>query len=185
MMKSIIDITITLILLFLLWPILVLVSIWIKFDSNGPVIFKQERIGLNGESFYIYKFRTMVVDAQSLGGYSTQRGDVRITRAGRLLRKTSLDEVPQLLNVLKGEMSCVGPRPNVPQQKERYTEMQWKKRTQVKPGITGLAQATNRSEGTAEERIRLDLEYVDKISVLQDLKIILMTIKQLIFKGSF
>lgn len=184
-MKRIIDVTISLLLLFLLWPVLILMSIWVKLDSGGPVIFKQERVGMNGVHFYIYKFRTMVVDAQSLGGYSTQRGDVRITRAGRLLRKTSLDEVPQLLNVLKGEMSCVGPRPDVPQQKERYTESQWQKRCQVKPGITGLAQATNRSEGTAEERIRLDLEYVDKVSILMDFKIMLMTIKQLIFKGSF
>ena len=184
-MKRIMDLTISLLLLFLLWPILILISIWIKFDSKGPVVFKQKRVGLNGLPFHIYKFRTMAVDAELIGGYSTKRGDVRITRAGRFLRKTSLDEIPQLLNVLKGEMSCVGPRPDVPMQKTKYTDMEWNKRCQVKPGITGLAQATNRSEGTASERIQLDLEYVDKKSIVLDLKIMIMTIGQLFGTRSY
>lgn len=164
-------------------PFLALVALWIKLDSKGPVIFKQERVGRYGQVFAIYKYRSMVVDAATIGPYYTSHGDSRITCVGRIIRKTSIDELPQLLNVLKGDMSLVGPRPDVPSQKVEYLEQEWDKRNSVRPGITGLAQAMLRSDATAEERTRLDLEYVDKASLSFDIRIILLTVKQVLFRG--
>ncbi len=125
----------------------------------------------------------MVVDAATIGPYFTQDGDSRITAVGRFLRKSSLDELPQLFNVLNGDMSIVGPRPNVPEQITEYSEQEWGKRNSVRPGITGQAQALLRSEVTAEERTRLDLDYVDKVSIGFDIRIILLTVRQVLFKG--
>ena len=164
-------------------PFLLIVALAIKLDSKGAVIFKQTRTGLNGKHFSIYKFRSMVVDASSKGPYFTAVNDKRITRVGAFIRRTSLDELPQILNVLKGDMSIVGPRPNVPEQEKDYERAQWIKRNSVKPGITGLAQATLRSAATPEQRTALDLEYVDKSSIAMDLRIIMMTIIQVISKG--
>ena len=137
----------------------------------------------NGRIFRIFKFRSMVKNADSIGSFQTLDHDSRITRVGIFLRKNSLDELPQLINVLIGDMSIVGPRPDVPQQRELYTDKEWKKRTSVRPGITGLAQAKLRSAATPDQRKMLDLEYVDNLSVMQDFKIILLTILQVIFKG--
>lgn len=183
MMKRFFDLVVSLVALVVLLPILILIAMAIKLDSKGPVLFKQERVGYLGRTFFIYKFRSMVEKAEVLGTYFTAENDSRITRVGKFIRKTSLDELPQLLNVFKGEMSIVGPRPNVPLQRKDYSIESWNKRNSVKPGITGLHQATLRSSATTEQRLALDLEYVDKASCIFDLKVILLTIKQVIFRG--
>ena len=185
MMKRAMDISLSLIFIITFFPFIIIIPLLIKMDSNGPVMFRQLRVGLNRVNFHMYKFRSMVIDAENIGGYVTIKGDVRVTRFGKILRKTSLDEIPQIFNVLKGDMSLVGPRPDVPMQESNYTEAEWIKRCSVRPGITGLAQSTSRSNATPGERTRLDLEYVDKASVILDIKIIFMTIKQLLFTGSF
>ena len=131
------------------------------------------------------KFRSMVVDAERVGGYSTAVGDPRITRMGHFIRRTSLDELPQLFNVLRGDMSWVGPRPDVPAQKGNYSDADWRARHRVRPGITGLAQATLRSAATPAQRLALDLEYVERASLLFDLKILLLTVRQVLGKGSY
>ena len=125
----------------------------------------------------------MVPNADKIGGYSTETNDPRITSIGRFIRKTSIDELPQLVNVILGDMSIVGPRPDVPAQRANYTQPEWEKRTSVKPGITGLAQATMRSDATEAERKNLDFQYVEQQEFLFDMKIILMTIRQVLFRG--
>lgn len=182
-MKRLLDMVVSGLALLFASPFMALVALFIKLDSKGPVIFKQQRVGLYGQMFSIYKYRSMVDDAVTLGPHYTSQGDPRITRLGRIIRKTSIDELPQLLNVLKGDMSVVGPRPNVPVQRVEYTELEWDKRNSVCPGITGLAQALMRSDATAEQRTRLDLEYVDKATVFFDVWIILLTVKQVLFRG--
>lgn len=184
-MKRLLDIIISLSAIIILSPVILTISLLIKLESKGPILFKQVRMGRNCTSFKIYKFRSMVVDADKQGPYYTSRNDTRITKVGRILRKTSSDELPQLYNVLKGEMSIVGPRPDVPAQKELYTEEEWNIRHQLQPGITGLAQATIRSDATPIERKTLDLEYIKKQSIGLDFKIILLTIKQLLRRGSY
>jgi len=185
MLKRWFDILFSALLFMLLLPLFLLLALLIRSDSKGSVFYRQERIGKDGKSFYIYKFRSMVANADKIGGYSTSVGDSRITKIGAFLRKTSLDELPQLINVLLGEMSFVGPRPDVPQQEEGYSPHDWKKRHSVKPGITGLAQATLRSSALPDERTKLDLEYVNQQSFLYDLKILWMTVKQVLGKGSY
>lgn len=180
-MKRLFDILVSLVALLVFAPVMLVVALLIKWQSPGPVLFRQTRVGLHGQHFSIYKFRSMVVDAAEKGPYFTKGDDPRITSIGRILRKTSLDELPQILNVLLGNMSVVGPRPDVPVQREGYTQEQWDKRNSVRPGITGLAQAVKRSSATPEERTRLDLEYVDKASVWFDIYIILLTVKQVLF----
>ncbi|WP_252179561.1 sugar transferase [Endozoicomonas sp. 4G] len=182
-MKRLFDILVSLLAIICFFPLFVVVAVAIKLDSKGSVLFTQARIGLHGKTFSIYKFRSMVSDATEKGPYFTVGNDSRITRVGSFIRKTSIDELPQLINVLQGSMSIVGPRPNVPEQKKEYTQAQWQLRNSVKPGITGLAQATLRSEATPEQRTELDLEYAKKMSMITDFKIILMTIKQVLSKG--
>ncbi|MDO6579743.1 sugar transferase [Photobacterium sp. 2_MG-2023] len=177
-MKRLFDITLSAILILLLLPIFILILIFLCFNGRQP-IFKQERVGINGKIFFLYKFRSMVINAHSLGGYSTRSNDTRITPIGFILRKTSIDELPQLFNVLKGEMSLVGPRPNVPAQIKDYTDDDWTKRNSVLPGITGLAQAKLRSQATFDERLSLDFEYIEKQSFLFDLYILALTAKRL------
>lgn len=148
----------------------------IKLDSKGPALFTQTRAGKNGKPFIIYKFRTMVKKAESKGaGYIVEENDSRITGVGEFLRKYSLDEFPQLINVLKGDMSLVGPRPTLLYQVEEYNDFQWR-RLEVKPGMTGWAQIHGRNNLTWPERIKLDVWYVDNRSFLLDLKIIWKTI---------
>lgn len=182
-MKRLFDILSSLVVLLSVLPLFFIVAIIIILDNFGPVFYKQKRIGLNGKEFDMYKFRSMRIDADQIGPYFTSENDPRITRAGKWLRRTSIDELPQLLNVLLGHMSVVGPRPNVIQQQELYSAVMWKKRNTVRPGITGLAQATKRSEATGEERNSSDFEYIDKQDFMFDLKIIFMTIIQLVKKG--
>jgi lipopolysaccharide/colanic/teichoic acid biosynthesis glycosyltransferase len=183
--KRAFDVVVALVVLVAICPVLMLIAIAIRLDSPGPVVYRQRRVGLGGQVFQIFKFRSMVVNADKLGSYQTAKGDPRITRVGRILRRTSLDELPQLANVLTGDMSLVGPRPDVPEQRQFYTEDEWLKRHCVRPGITGLAQATVRSEAAAGERKALDLQYVDRKSFALDLWILLLTVKQVLFKGSF
>ncbi|MEM9270335.1 MAG: sugar transferase [Pseudomonadota bacterium] len=178
-MKRAFDILICLLLAlpvaFAVW----LCSIAIRLDGPGPVLFRQTRVGLGGAPFEILKLRTMVVDAEAKGGFATQAGDARITRVGRVLRKTSLDELPQLWNVLVGDMSLVGPRPDVPAQRDLYTDAEFALRHSVRPGITGLAQASGRSSLTMEERRNLDLDYARNASLALDLQILWRTLTRL------
>ncbi|OEF40957.1 sugar transferase [Vibrio cyclitrophicus 1F289] len=183
MMKRLFDILATIMALLLLSPLMVLVSIFIIVEDRGSPLFKQLRVGKGGEVFGIYKFRSMKTNAEKLGPYYTEKNDPRITKVGAFIRKTSIDELPQLINVLLGHMSIVGPRPDVPVQQANYTKEQWDARISIKPGITGLAQATARSCATPEQRIQLDMKYINNNDFMFDMKIILMTIKQVICKG--
>jgi len=184
-LKRVFDIAVALIALAVLWPLLLVVALAIRLDSPGPALFRQTRVGVEGRPFSMLKFRSMVMDAERVGGYSTAVGDPRITRVGRFIRRTSLDELPQIFNVLRGDMSWVGPRPDVPAQKDNYSDEDWRARHRVRPGITGLAQATLRSAATPAQRLALDLEYVERASLLFDLKILLLTVRQVLGKGSY
>jgi lipopolysaccharide/colanic/teichoic acid biosynthesis glycosyltransferase len=182
-MKRVFDLFASIVSLFILLPVFIIVSFVIVVDNYGPVFYKQQRVGLRGRVFGMYKFRSMRVDADKIGPYFTTESDSRITRTGKWIRRLSVDELPQLINVLFGQMSVVGPRPNVFQQKELYEPEAWSKRNSVLPGITGLAQATKRSEASEKERELLDLKYVDEQSFFMDMNIIIMTVKQIISKG--
>lgn len=185
--KRLLDFAAALVLLVLLSPFWILIVLWIRADSSGPAIFKQTRIGLRGKPYTIYKFRTMVQNAEALmkdkldkvndleNFVFQEKDDPRITRSGRFLRKTSLDELPQLLNILIGNMSLVGPRPEVPELVKLYTPQQ-RRRLNVLPGVTGLAQVNGRSELTLGETMGYDLDYVRSWSFWLDLKILWKTI---------
>jgi lipopolysaccharide/colanic/teichoic acid biosynthesis glycosyltransferase len=172
-------------LLLLCSPLLLLLALLVCLDSPGPVLFRQQRIGRGGHPFAILKFRSMVADAAQRGGYQTAKGDPRITRVGRWLRRSSLDELPQLINVLRGDMSLVGPRPDVPAQQSLYAPRDWQLRCSVRPGITGLAQATLRSTATASQRLELDLRYVRQQSLTLDLQVLVQTAGQVMWDGGF
>ena len=176
--KRFLDVTAAFLGLVLLSPLLLAVSILIKIDSRGHVIFRQKRIGRNGKVFEIYKFRSMCVGAEKTGsGVYSGKGDARVTRIGKILRATSIDELPQLLNILKGEMSFVGPRPPLtyhPWKYEEYTDFQ-KRMFEVRPGITGWAQVNGRKDVEWHKRIELNVWYVDHMSLLLDIKIMFMT----------
>lgn len=177
--KRFADIFASLILLIVASPVLLLTAIAIKLDSKGPVIFKQERLGLGGKVFKIYKFRSMCVNAEHTGsGVYSEKGDARVTRVGRLLRATSIDELPQLINILKGEMSFIGPRPPLtyhPWPIEEYSDEQLRM-FEVRPGITGWAQVNGRKNVEWNKRIKLNVWYVDNVSLLLDIKIAFMTV---------
>lgn len=176
--KRFLDVTASFLGLVLFSPLMLAVSILIKIDSRGPVIFRQKRIGRNGKVFEIYKFRSMCVGAEKTGsGVYSGKGDARVTRIGKILRATSIDELPQLLNILKGEMSFVGPRPPLtyhPWKYEEYTDFQ-KRMFEVRPGITGWAQVNGRKDVEWHKRIELNVWYVDHMSLLLDIKIMFMT----------
>jgi lipopolysaccharide/colanic/teichoic acid biosynthesis glycosyltransferase len=156
-------------------PVLAGAALAIKLDDGGPVLYRQRRVGLNGEEFDLLKLRTMVEGAEHRGaGYAVNEGDPRITRVGRALRRLSLDELPQLWNVVRGDMSLVGPRPTLAYQVERYTPRQ-RRRLEVKPGITGWAQIHGRARLPWEDRIELDVWYVEHRSPWLDLKILART----------
>lgn len=182
-MKRIFDVLLSLWLLCLLSPVFLLIGFLVYSGDGGGCLYRQTRVGRHGEHFGLLKFRSMLINADKIGGYSTQTDDPRITPIGHFIRRSSLDELPQLINILKGEMSFVGPRPDVPQQRELYSEQEWVKRHSVRPGLTGLAQATLRSSATPEQRKALDLEYVDKCSLMFDLQIALRTLIQVTTRG--
>ena len=152
-------------------PLLLGAALAIALETGLPVLFRQTRVGLNGREFGMYKFRSMVKNAAQVGPYFTTDNDPRITRVGRFVRRTSIDELPQLINVLKGEMSLVGPRPDVPAQRSLYTPVDWAQRCSVRPGITGLAQALYRSDSTEAQRLEADLRYTRDASLWLDLKL--------------
>lgn len=189
--KRIFDFVVSLIGAIVLSPILLIVAIAIKIDSKGKVLFLQKRVGRNGKPFYIYKFRTMVTDAEKLGKQITVGEDNRITKVGAFLRKYKIDELPQLLNVVKGDMSLVGPRPEVPRYVELYNEEE-RKVLEVRPGITDLASLRYKDEndilGKVEnpeeyyinvimkDKLKLNLEYIEKSNILFDISLIFKTI---------
>lgn len=191
LIKRIFDFTVSLIGIIIISPILLVISILIKLGSKGPILFKQIRVGKNGKPFKIFKFRTMVVDAEKKGMQITVGRDSRITKSGHVLRKTKLDELPQLFNVLTGEMSFVGPRPEVPRYVEMYDENQ-KNILKVRPGITDLASIEYRNENDIlakssdpeatyineimPKKIELNIEYLKNMSVLYDIKLIIRTV---------
>jgi lipopolysaccharide/colanic/teichoic acid biosynthesis glycosyltransferase len=183
-MKRAMDIVLAAIALLLLSPVLLATAAAVVIDSGFPVFFRQVRVGRGGLTFGMFKFRSMVRNAAAIGPFNTAAADPRITRVGRFIRRTSLDELPQLLNVLKGDMSLVGPRPDVPLQRSLYNDADWSERCSVRPGITGLAQVVLRSEGTEDQRRELDLRYVREQSTWLDLKIMAWTVGRLTGKGS-
>jgi undecaprenyl phosphate N,N'-diacetylbacillosamine 1-phosphate transferase len=174
-LKRGLDIIISLLVLIILCPALFFIVIAIKVSSKGPAVFKQQRAGKNGDPFVFYKFRTMTIDADPFGPSPKSGRDPRLTKIGRILREYSLDELPQLFNVLKGDMSVVGPRPLYLSQMPEWSERQ-KKRLLVKPGLTGLAQISGRGEITCEKKLELDVKYVETATFLADIRIILATI---------
>jgi lipopolysaccharide/colanic/teichoic acid biosynthesis glycosyltransferase len=160
-------------------PVLAVAAILIKLESRGAVFYRQRRVGRAGEPFELWKLRTMVPGAETMGaGVYVVEGDPRITRTGRLLRRLSLDELPNLINVLRGEMAIVGPRPTVQEQVDRYTERQ-RRRLEVKPGMTGWAQINGRASLPWPERIELDVWYVENRSLRLDLRILMRTLRLL------
>jgi lipopolysaccharide/colanic/teichoic acid biosynthesis glycosyltransferase len=173
------DLALAGVLLVVTAPVMALAALAIKLESRGPVFYRQRRVGKDGRPFELLKLRTMVPGAESLGaGIYVLEGDPRITRVGRLLRRFSLDELPNLVNVLRGELAIVGPRPTVQEQVDRYTERQWR-RLEVKPGITGWAQINGRTSLSWPERIELDVWYVEHRSLRLDLRILARTARLL------
>jgi lipopolysaccharide/colanic/teichoic acid biosynthesis glycosyltransferase len=183
-MKRALDVGMSLLALRLFSPVLLAAAAAIALEAGPPILFRQTRLGLGGREFRMYKFRSMVIGAAAQGPYYTASGDPRVTRVGRWLRRTSIDELPQLFNVLQGDMSVVGPRPDVPAQRALYSEADWAQRCSVRPGITGLAQALLRSDATAAQRLALDLRYTREQSLLLDLRIIAWTLARATGKGS-
>ena len=169
-------------------PVLLAAMIAIRIESPGSPIYRQRRVGKDGEAFDMYKLRTMVADAEFMGdGLAVNRGDPRITRVGAFLRRFSIDELPNLINIVRGEMAFVGPRPTIQAQVDQYTEHQLR-RLEVKPGLTGWAQINGRASLPWSERIELDVWYVENKAPLLDVKIVLRTIRMLasghgIYKG--
>jgi lipopolysaccharide/colanic/teichoic acid biosynthesis glycosyltransferase len=169
------DVAVAALALAILSPVLLVAAIAIKLGSRGPVIYRQRRVGLGGVEFELFKLRTMVLGSDPVGiGTAVARNDPRVTAAGRVLRRTSLDEIPNLINVLRGEMAIVGPRPTIPAQVDDYTPHQ-RRRHEVRPGITGWAQVQGRAGIPWEERIELDVEYVDRRDAGLDLRILART----------
>ena len=174
-MRRVRDVVGAALVLVLTSPLLALAALWVKLADRGPVLYQQRRVGKDGVDFELLKLRTMIVGAETKGaGFAVEEGDPRITRAGRMLRRLSLDELPQLWNVVRGEMSLVGPRPTLRYQVERYTPRQ-RRRLEVLPGITGWAQIHGRARLPWEDRIELDVWYVEHRSPWLDLKIIART----------
>lgn len=191
-LKRVGDVVGSLLLLIALWPVFLIVAVLIKLTSPGPVLFRQERLGLHRRPFRMWKFRTMWPEAEQQeaellrahhGVFFKPSNDPRVTPLGRVLRKYSLDELPQLINVLKGEMSLVGPRPIRDFELQQFTTWQQLRRFSLKPGLTCLWQVNGRSNTSDEDRLRYDLEYVEHWSLLLDFKILLRTIPA-VFSGN-
>ena len=175
-LKRLMDILLSSALIILLFPAMLVVAIAVLLSSPGPMFFRQERLGRFGVPFRIIKFRSMVKDAPSLGPWHTAKNDPRITRIGRPLRLTSLDELPQLWNVLVGDMSLIGPRPEVPAREAAYRPADWQARHRVRPGITGVAQVNGRSNLPEAAQLRYDLTYAAHPTLIGDIVILLKTL---------
>ena len=178
-LKRVLDIICSLSFILCFWWLYILIAVLVKVKLGSPVVFKQKRPGLKGEIFTMYKFRSMT-DAKDKGGNLLSDAE-RLPKFGQLLRATSLDEIPEFINVLKGEMSLIGPRPLLVEYLERYNDEQ-KRRHNVRPGITGWAQVNGRNAISWEEKFKYDVEYVDKLSFLLDIKIIFLTIKKIFIR---
>ncbi len=189
--KKIIDVVLSAVSLILLIPIFIIISVMIKVESKGPVFFVQKRVGLNGKTFNMYKFRSMVQNAEELkyslkenndmdGPMFKMKNDPRITRIGKFIRKTSIDELPQLFNILKGEMSFVGPRPSLPEEVEQF-EPWMKERLIVKPGLTCFWQISGRNNINFIEWMKMDIKYIKERSIFLDIKLIVKTL--IVFLG--
>ena len=164
-------------------PIIIIFGILVKLEDGGPIFYKQERLGKNTKKFYIYKIRSMKIDAEKIGGAQwAEKDDPRITKIGKFIRKTRIDEIPQLFNILNGEMSLIGPRPERPELTYKFEEEipGFINRLKIKPGLTGLAQVNGGYEISPEEKLRWDLIYIKTQSFIVDIKIILKTIKVVI-----
>lgn len=186
-LKRLIDILVSLLMLILTSPVMLITAICIKLEDHGPVMFTQKRITLHDRPFTIYKFRSMIVDAEADGkARPATNNDDRITKVGRFIRKTRIDELPQLYNVLKGDMSLVGPRPERVEHVQKYTKQipEFCYRTKVKGGLTGYAQVYGKYNTTAYDKLKLDLMYIENYSLALDLRIVIMTIKVLFMKSS-
>lgn len=199
MLKRIFDIFFSGLGLIILSPFFLIIAIWIKLDSNGPVFYRGLRVGLNGKLFRIYKFRSMIVNAENIGAASTNKNDVRVTNVGQFIRKYKLDEFSQLINVFFGDMSLVGPRPEVQKFVDQYTEEE-KIILTVRPGITDFASIKFHNEGEIieksdivdadeayaklirPEKVRLQIKYVKEQNVFLDIKLILQTLKRIIIQ---
>ena len=177
--KRILDVIVSVVAVVITAVPMAVIAVLIKLESEGPVLYKQERLGLHGKVFTIYKFRTMCVGAEKTGtGVYSGKGDPRVTKLGRILRATSLDEIPQFFNILKGDMSCIGPRPPLtyhPWPVEQYTAQQFRM-FDVRPGVTGWAQVNGRKAVEWNNRIQMNVWYVDNVSLMLDLKILAMTV---------
>lgn len=184
--KRIMDIIGALFFIALFFPVYIIIAIIVKIDSKGPIFFKQLRLGKDGKEYYIYKFRSMVVNAEKMGtGLFNYANDPRVTKVGNFIRNTSLDEIPQIFNILKGDMSFVGPRPPVNYELGNYKDFtgELKKRFRVKPGVTGYAQVNGRNELSWDEKIVFDNKYIEdfyKWGILLDIRIIFITIIKVI-----
>ena len=184
--KRCLDIILSFLGIVILSPVFLFTAAAIKLDSPGEIIFKQQRIGLNGKVFNIYKFRSMCVGAEKTGtGQYSFKGDPRVTKVGKVIRALSIDELPQFFNILKGEMSIIGPRPTLtyhPWKFEDYTHEQ-KKRFLVRPGVTGLAQINGRKDISWDKRIEYDIEYIENMSFFNDFKIFFKTIIKILMRA--
>src|SRR5436190_13928820 len=179
-MSRALDLLVGCVLLVVTSPLLLAAVIAVRLESRGPAFYRQRRVGQDGRPFELWKLRTMVPGAEEMGaGIYVLEGDPRITRIGRLLRRLSLDELPNLINVVRGDMATVGPRPTIQEQVDRYTERQ-RRRLEVKPGITGWAQVNGRASLPWPERIELDIWYVENRSLWLDLRILALTVKLMV-----
>ena len=186
-LKRILDIAVAVTALIILSPVMLITAVMIKLDSKGPVLYSQERVGLYGKTFFVHKFRSMKQDAEAkCGPVLAAEGDPRITKFGRFMRATRLDELPQLFNVLQGEMSIVGPRPERPFFVKQFIakKPEYDYRHNVKPGITGLAQIAGKYNTSAYDKLIYDLLYIQDVSIKTDLMIMLQTFKVLLTKSS-
>ena len=180
MIRRAIDVVVSAVVLAAAAPVLLVAVVLIRLESPGSPIYRQRRVGLHGHEFDVIKLRTMVAGAEAMGaGWAVDAGDARITRVGAVLRRTSIDELPNLVNVLRGEMSLIGPRPTLPHQVAQYTARQ-RGRLSVKPGITGWAQVNGRAALPWSERIELDLQYIERRSVRMDLEILRRSVEMVV-----
>lgn len=179
-MKRVLDFTVSLFALIILSPLFLFISVCILISDGSPVLFRQKRVGKNNELFEIYKFRTMKRGTENVASNDLSDAAVKITKFGKILRATSIDELPQLLNILNGSMSLIGPRPLIPEEKEIRELRQKYNVYSVRPGITGWAQVNGRDNVSVEKKALLDKEYVEKQSLLLDIKIFFMTIHQVL-----
>ena len=184
--KRLLDVIFSVVLLIVSLPLTIIIAIVIKLEDKGPVFYKQSRVTKNGKIFEIFKFRSMIVDAEKDGAVPYVNGDLRITKVGRWIRATRLDELPQLINILKGDMSFVGPRPERVEHVQKYTDElpEFSHRLRVKGGLTGYAQVYGKYNTTPYDKLRLDLIYIENQSILLDLKIMALTIKTIFSKES-